>query len=111
MNDLDKQRQEYQRQLTDLERQLANSQNQLRNANRNTQPMPNHPAPPPINNVDLNHTFNNTLLGAMDIVNQSMNQQYTVNQESLRQTQLASKEHYLSNTPVCDGSDPKKFES
>ena len=47
----------------------------------------------------------------MDAFKQSMNQQCHVLQESLRQSHLPSKEHYLSSATPCDGSDPKKFES
>ena len=45
----------------------------------------------------------------MDVLNRSMTNQYTVLQETLRQSQSASKEHYLSNAQSCDGKDPKEF--
>ena len=38
-----------------------------------------------------------------------MTKQYTVLQETLQQSQSASKEHYLSNAQLCDGKDPKEF--
>ena len=45
----------------------------------------------------------------MDVLNRSMTNQYTVLQETLRQSQSSSKEHYLSNAKSCDGKDPKEF--
>ena len=45
----------------------------------------------------------------MDVLNRPMTNQYTVLQEILRQSQSASKEHYLSNAESCDGKDPKEF--
>ena len=45
----------------------------------------------------------------MDVLNRSMTNQYTVLQETLRQSQSASKEHYLSNVKSCDGKDLKEF--
>ena len=53
--------------------------------------------------------MNNSLVEVMDILNRSMTNQYHVLQETLRQSQLASKEHYLSNAKSCDGKDPKEF--
>ena len=41
----------------------------------------------------------------MDVLNRSMTNQYTFLQETLKQSQSASKEHYLSN----DGKDPQEF--
>ena len=45
----------------------------------------------------------------MDVLNRSMTNQYTVLWETLRQSQFASKEHYLSNAQSCDGKDPQEF--
>ena len=45
----------------------------------------------------------------MDLFNRSMTNPYTVLQETLRQSQSASKEHYLGNAKSCDGKDPKEF--
>ena len=45
----------------------------------------------------------------MDILNRSMTNQYTVLQETLRQSQSVFKEHYFSNAQSCDGKDPKEF--
>ena len=52
---------------------------------------------------------NNSLVEAMDVLNWSMTNQCTVLQETLRQSQSTSKEHYLSNAKSCDGKDPKEF--
>ena len=45
----------------------------------------------------------------MDVLNRSVTNQYTVLQETLKQSQSASKEHYLSNAKLCDGKDPKEL--
>ena len=45
----------------------------------------------------------------MDVLNRSMTNQYTFLQETLRQLQSTSKEHYLSNAQSCDGKKPKEF--
>ena len=45
----------------------------------------------------------------MHVLNRSMINQYTVLQETLRQSQSASNEHYLSNAQLCNGKDPKEF--
>ena len=45
----------------------------------------------------------------MDVLNRSVTNQYNVLQETLRQSQSASKEHYLSNAKSCDGKDPNEF--
>ena len=45
----------------------------------------------------------------MDVLNRSMTNQYTGLQETLRPSQSASKEHYLSNAQSCNGKDPKEF--
>ena len=45
----------------------------------------------------------------MDVLNSSMTNQYTILQETLRQSQSASKEHYLSSAQSCNGKDPKEF--
>ena len=52
---------------------------------------------------------NNSLVEVMGVLNRSMTNQYTVLQESLRQSQSASKEHYLSNVQSYNGKDPKEF--
>ena len=52
---------------------------------------------------------NNSLVEVMDVLNRSMTNQYTVLQETLRQSQSASKEHYLSNAKSCNGKDPKEL--
>ena len=54
---------------------------------------------------------NNSLVEVIDVLNRSMANQYSVLQETLRQSQLASKEHYLSNAKSCDGKDLKEFGS
>ena len=53
---------------------------------------------------------NNSLVEVMDILTRSMTNQYTVLQETLRQSKSASKEDYLSNAQSCDGKDPKEFD-
>ena len=45
----------------------------------------------------------------MDVLNRSLTNQYTVLQETLRQSQSASKGHYLSNAQSCNTKDPKEF--
>ena len=45
----------------------------------------------------------------MDILNSSVMNQYAILQEMLRQSQSASKEHYLSNAQSCDNKDPQEF--
>ena len=72
------------------------------------------PPPPPIQNqtscYDPNIFFmNNSLMSVMETFNQSMLVQSTVLKESLRQSQSASKEHYLSNAKTCDGKKAKEF--
>ena len=52
---------------------------------------------------------NNSLVEVMDVLNRSMTNQYMVLQETLRQSQSASKEHYLSNAQSFDGKNPKEF--
>ena len=75
-------------------------------------PPTNYPPPPPMAPGDpCISVLNNSLTEVMGTFNQSMNQQCHVLQESLRQSHLASKEHYLSSATPCDGSDPKRFES
>ena len=53
--------------------------------------------------------MNNSLVEVIDVLNRSMTNQYSVLQETLRQVQLASKEHYLSNVKSCNGKDPKEI--
>ena len=38
-----------------------------------------------------------------------MTKQYAILQETLRQSQCASKEHYLNNAQSCDGKNPQEF--
>ena len=45
----------------------------------------------------------------MDVLNRSMTNQYMVLQETLRWSQSASKEHYLSNVLSCNDKNPKEF--
>ena len=45
----------------------------------------------------------------MDILNRSMTNQYAILQEMLRQSQSASKEHYLSGAQSCDGKNLQEF--
>ena len=52
---------------------------------------------------------NTSMLNAVDAFNRSMNNQYNVLNETLRQSQAATKEQYLSSTKSCDGKDPKEF--
>ena len=52
---------------------------------------------------------NDSLVEVMDIPNRFMTNQYAILQETLRQSQSASKEHYLSNAQSCDGKDPQEF--
>ena len=53
--------------------------------------------------------LNDSLFNVMESFNKSMSNQYSVLQESLKQSQAASKEAYLSNAPSCDGKNPKDF--
>ena len=53
--------------------------------------------------------MNNSLVEVMCVLNRSMTDQYSVLQETLRQSQLASKEHYLSNAKSCNDKDLKEF--
>ena len=73
------------------------------------------PSPPPLNQGQ-GHYFNqnksminNSLVEVMDVLNKSMTNQFSMLQETLRQSQPASKEHYLSNVNSYDGKDPKEF--
>ena len=50
-----------------------------------------------------------SLAEVMDVLNRSMTNQYAVLQETLRQLQSASKEHYLSNAQSCDGRNLLEF--
>ena len=75
-------------------------------------PLLNTTLPPP----SLLHYFgqnvlmtNNSLVEVMDVLNKPMTNQYTVLQETMRQSQSASKEHYLSNAKSCNGKDSKEF--
>ena len=53
--------------------------------------------------------MNASMLTVVDAFNRSMNNQYNVLNETLRQSQAATKEQYLSNAKSCDGKDPKEF--
>ena len=55
------------------------------------------PPPPPLHNFSQNVSMaDNSLVEVMAVLNRSKTNQYTVLQETLRQSQSASKEHYLS---------------
>ena len=106
---LQRQREAHHRQMSDLQNQLAAFQLELTRLNESrtrdphpSVPPPNYPPPPPIAPVDPGTSvLNNSLIEVMGAFNQSMNQQCHVLQESLRQSHLASKEHYLSSaTPM-----------
>ena len=45
----------------------------------------------------------------MDVLNRSMTNQYAILQETLRQSQSATKEHFLSNAKACGGKNPQEF--
>ena len=45
----------------------------------------------------------------MDILNRSITNQYAILQETSRQSQSATKEHYLSNAQSCDSKNPQEF--
>ena len=67
------------------------------------------PQPPPHH---YNHTMSppaGSLVEVMDVLNRSMTSQYAILQETLRQLQSASKEHYLINVQSCDGKNPQEF--
>ena len=49
------------------------------------------------------------LVEVMDVLNRSMTNQYAVLQETMRQSQSASKEHFLSNAKPCDGKNLQEF--
>ena len=68
------------------------------------------PPPPPLHHYSHKTlTTNGGLVEVMDILNRSMTNQYAILQRTLRQSQPASKEHYLSNGQSCDGRNPQKF--
>ena len=68
------------------------------------------PPPPPLHHFSQNVSMtNNSLVEVMDVLNRSMTNQYPVLQETMRQSQPTSKEHYLSNSQSCNGKDPKEF--
>ena len=50
-----------------------------------------------------------SLVEIKDVLNRFMTNQYAVMQETLRQLQSASKDHYLSNVQSCDGKSPQEF--
>ena len=49
------------------------------------------------------------LVEVMDILNRSMTNQYAILQETLRQSQSVSKEHFVSNAKPCDGKNLQTF--
>ena len=69
--------------------------------------------PPPLPYIITVKTFHSpsqgSLVEVMDVLNRSMTNQYAILQETLRQPQSASKEHYLSNAQSCDGKNPQEF--
>ena len=73
------------------------------------------PPPPPLDQAQGHHfeqnmsMMNNSLVEVMDVLNKFMTNQFSMLQETLRQSQSASKEHYISNVKSCDGKDPKEF--
>ena len=75
-------------------------------------PLPDVTPPPP----PMLHHYNQTmsppagsLVEVMDVLNRSMTNQYAILQETLRQSQSACKEHYLSNGQSCDDKNPQEF--
>ena len=50
-----------------------------------------------------------SLVEVMDVMNRSMTNQYVILQETLRQSQSVSKEHYLSSAQSCDAKNPQEF--
>ena len=50
-----------------------------------------------------------SLVEVMDVLNRSMTKHNAILPETLRQSQSASKEHYLSNDQSCDGKKPQEF--
>ena len=68
------------------------------------------PPPPPLHLYSQNISpTNSSLVEVMHSLNRSTTNQYTVLQETLRQSQSASKEHYLSNAQSCNRKDTKQF--
>ena len=68
------------------------------------------PPPLPLHHYSYNVSpRNSSLVEVMDVLNRSMISQYIILQETLRQSQSVSKEHYLSTTQSCDGKNPKEF--
>ena len=57
----------------------------------------------------FNQSIYDTLIGVLDKVEKSMVQQNNRLHESLRQSDTASKEHYLSNAKPCDGKIAQDF--
>ena len=53
--------------------------------------------------------MNESLLQGLGMMHNSITSQCSVLQDQMRQSQSASKEHYLSNAKPCDGKDPKEF--
>ena len=67
-------------------------------------------SPPSLHHYNQNISpSNGSLVEVMDVLNRSMTNQYAILQETLRQSQSASKEHYLSNAQSCDGKNPQEF--
>ena len=53
--------------------------------------------------------MNESLLQGLGMIHKSITTQCSVLQDQMRQSQSASKEHYLSNAKPCDGKEPKEF--
>ena len=67
-------------------------------------------SPPPLHHYSqMMSPSAGSLIEVIDILNRSLTNQYAILQETLRQLQSASKEHYLSNAQSCDGKNPQEF--
>ena len=53
--------------------------------------------------------MNESLFQGLGMMHKSITTQCSVLQDQMRQSQSASKEHYLSNAKPCYGKDPKEF--
>ena len=71
------------------------------------------PPPPLVQNqgchFEHNMFMNKSLVEVKDVLNRLMTNQYSVLQETLKMSQSAFKEHYISNAKSCYGKDPKEF--
>ena len=66
--------------------------------------------PPPLHHLGQTISSSNSgLVEVMAVLNRSMSNQHAVLQETLRQLQSASKEHFLSNAKPCDGKNLQEF--